>query len=303
MEDLLNEGYQIGRQAVHNNLNVLTIAAIHQDCLIDYLERPDTENHIIIADKANLFLEEVLAPAAMLPKEDFREAIKLLNNRSVEFAVRIRGLQQEIINRKRIEEQTNRMKAEFLANMSHELRTPLNAIIGFTELIYSEKVGPISDEHKEYLGDILCSSKHLLQLINEILDLTKVEAGKMEFCPEMVSLNQIINEVSDSMLGLLTEKKIIVTTHFDSALNYIIIDPSKLKQILYNYLSNAIKFTNPQGKIDILTRLEKNGRFRIAVTDTGIGIGKRLENCLNIKRFHTFSLSIVSSTATQGRMT
>lgn len=273
-EDFLNEAYQLGRKAVLNRFNVLSIAAIHQDCLIDYLQRAYPNNHILTADKANLMLEEVLAPIAMLTQEDFREAIKLLNNRSVEFVVRFRGLQQEIINRKHIEEQTNRMKNEFLANMSHELRTPLNAIIGFSELIYSEKVGPISAEHKEYLGDVLSNSKHLLRLINEVLDLSKLEAGKMEFYPEMINLNQIISEVSDAMGALLVQKKITIESYFDPALTYVIIDPNKFKQILYNYLSNAIKFSDKGGKVHISTQSEENGYFRIAVADHGIGISK-----------------------------
>ncbi|MBV8803348.1 MAG: hypothetical protein JO131_10395, partial [Gammaproteobacteria bacterium] len=134
-EEYLNQGYQIGRQAILNNYSVLSIAAIHHDSLINYLQQLESNaNHVVIADKANLLLEEVLAPSAMLSKEYFREAITLLNKRSVEFAVRIRGLQEEIIRRKRIEEETNRTKSEFLANMSHELRTPLNGIIGFSEI-------------------------------------------------------------------------------------------------------------------------------------------------------------------------
>jgi PAS domain S-box-containing protein len=94
--------------------------------------------------------------------------------------------------------EANRLKSEFLANMSHELRTPLNAIIGFAELMFKEKVGPVSDDHKEYLGDILTSSHHLLKLINGVLDLAKVESGKMDFRPEAVDLCEVISEVSDS---------------------------------------------------------------------------------------------------------
>src|SRR6185436_11304452 len=94
---------------------------------------------------------------------------------------------RDITERKQLQrriEEANRLKSEFLANMSHELRTPLNAIIGFSELMYKGKVGPMAPQHQEYLGDILVSSKHLLQLINDVLDLAKVESGKMEFRPE-----------------------------------------------------------------------------------------------------------------------
>lgn len=274
-EEYLNQGYQIGRQAIINNYSVLSIAAIHHDSLINYLQQLEINaNHVLIADKATLLLEEALAPSAMLSKEYFREAITLLNKRSVEFAVRIRGLQEEIARRKRIEEETNRTKSEFLANMSHELRTPLNAIIGFTELIYNEKAGPITSVHKEYMGDILSSGKHLLQLINEILDLTKIDAGKMEFFPELINLNDLISEVSQCLGALMAEKKIKLEIITDPLLKYIVIDPSKLRQILYNYLSNAIKFSD-HGKIIISTHVQPGGYFRLEVKDSGIGISKK----------------------------
>jgi signal transduction histidine kinase len=290
-EVYLNEGYQIGRQAILNNYSVLSIAAIHHDSLINFLQQLENNaNHVNIADKATILLEEVLAPSAMLSKEYFREAIILLNKRSVEFAVRIRGLQEEIIRRKRIEEETTRTKSEFLANMSHELRTPLNAIIGFTELIYSEKVGPISPDHKEYMGDILSSGRHLLQLINEILDLTKIDAGKMEFFPELINLNDLISEVSESLGSLITEKKLKLEIKTDPLLKYIVIDPIKLRQILYNYLSNAIKFSD-HGKITISTHALPEGYFRIEVKDSGIGISKENINQLFVA-FQQLDVSI-----------
>src|SRR5207245_11723103 len=135
------------------------------------------------------------------------------------------------------------LKSEFLANMSHELRTPLNAIIGFSELMHDGKVGPVSADHKEYLGDILTSSHHLQQLINDVLDLAKVESGKMEFRPEAVDLGKLITEVRDILRTLTAEKRIKLAWEVDPALDAIVADPAKLKQVLYNYLSNALKFT------------------------------------------------------------
>src|SRR5207247_8620680 len=111
---------------------------------------------------------------------------------------------RDITERKRLQErmqEASRLKSEFLANMSHELRTPLNAIIGFAELMHRGKVGPVSPQHEEYLGDILTSSRHLLQLINDVLDLAKVESGKMEFRPEPVDLAGLVNEVCDILRG------------------------------------------------------------------------------------------------------
>ena len=124
--------------------------------------------------------------------------------------------------------------------MSHELRTPLNAIIGFTELMHLGKVGPVSPEHKEYLGDILTSSRHLLQLINDILDLAKVESGKMEFHPEKVDFDKVIGEVCDILRTLIAKNKITVSINVNPKVASATLDPAKFKQILYNYISNVI---------------------------------------------------------------
>lgn len=166
----------------------------------------------------------------------------------------------------------NRLKSEFLANMSHELRTPLNGIIGFTELISSEKAGPISQEQKEYLGDVLSSAHHLLQLINDILDLTKIESGKMAFHPEPINLHLICNQVKDGLSPLIKHKHIEFNIEIDPSLRHIVLDPRKLKQVIYNYLSNAIKFTPESGKIKIRINPFGVSQFKLEVIDTGIGI-------------------------------
>ncbi len=182
---------------------------------------------------------------------------------------KFRGLMEE--QNRRMQE-SNRLKSEFLANMSHELRTPLHAIIGFTELIHNGKVGPVAANHKEYLGDILKSSHHLLQLINDVLDLAKVESGKVEFRPEEAALGKIVGEVRDILRGLAAEKRIKLTIAVDPALGVVTIDPSRFKQVLYNYLSNAIKFTPDQGQVTVRLMPEGDDMFRVEVEDTGIGI-------------------------------
>jgi len=156
--------------------------------------------------------------------------------------------------------------------MSHELRTPLNGIIGFAELMYDGKAGPISAEHQEYLGDILTSAKHLLQLINDVLDLSKVEAGKMDFNPEPVTPELLVKEVSDIVRTLIAQKRIWLATEIDKTLTNIMADSRSLKQILYNYLSNALKFTPDEGKIVVRVQTENEDQFRIEVEDSGIGI-------------------------------
>jgi PAS domain S-box-containing protein len=182
---------------------------------------------------------------------------------------------RDITERKQLErrmQEASRLKSEFLANMSHELRTPLNAIIGFAELMHKGKVGPVSAEHEEYLGDILTSSKHLLQLINDVLDLAKVESGKMDFRPESIDLAKLVGEVRDILRGLAASKRLRVHVDVDPDVATVLVDPARVKQILYNYLSNAIKFTAEDGKVDIRIGPEGPALFRIDVKDTGVGI-------------------------------
>jgi len=168
-----------------------------------------------------------------------------------------------------------RMKSEFLANMSHELRTPLNGIIGFAELMYSGAVGSLSPEHKEYLGDILKSAHHLLHLINDVLDLSKVESGKMEFFPEEINIADLINEVCDILRTTINKYHIIIKINIDSKLGSIIIDASKLKQILYNLLSNAVKLSPDNDVVEISVNTEGDHFFRLSVKDNGIGISEK----------------------------
>ncbi len=182
---------------------------------------------------------------------------------------------RDITERKRLEQkmqEANRLKSEFLANMSHELRTPLNAIIGFTELMHSGRVGPVSPEHREYLGDILTSSGHLLQLINDVLDLAKVEAGKMEFRSEQVDLRDLVGEVRDVLRGLAASKRLSVSIEVDPLAASAFIDPARVKQVLYNYLSNAIKFTPEGGRVAVRVTPHGPDLFNLEVQDSGIGI-------------------------------
>jgi protein-histidine pros-kinase len=174
--------------------------------------------------------------------------------------------------RRRSLEDANRLKSEFLANMSHELRTPLNSIIGFAKLMHHGRVGAVSDIQREYLGDILNSSNHLLQLINDVLDLSKIEAGRMNFAPELVDLSHIIGEVRDTVRTLAATKRIRMIVDVSHECVGLELDPGRLKQVLYNYISNALKFTDEGGDVYISARIEGPSHFRIEVRDTGIGI-------------------------------
>jgi signal transduction histidine kinase/DNA-binding response OmpR family regulator len=163
-------------------------------------------------------------------------------------------------------------KSQFLANMSHELRTPLNAIIGFSELMYDGSVPLDEDTTHEYLGDILTSGRHLLQLINDVLDLAKVEAGKLEFFAEPIELSRVVGEVLAVLRTTSAKHQVDVVTEIAEGVERLVLDPARLKQILYNYVSNALKFTPPRGRVTIRARPETGDRVRIEVVDTGVGI-------------------------------
>jgi PAS domain S-box-containing protein len=165
----------------------------------------------------------------------------------------------------------DQMKSQFLANMSHELRTPMNAIIGFTELLHDGKVGgPVSAQQKEYLGDILNSASHLLQLINDVLDLSKVEAGRMEVFMSTFPIEDLIIEVVHNVAPIMTTKGLKLRRDIPPGLAPITTDKRKLLQILLNLASNAVKFTD-RGEIGISCDVAE-GKMRISVSDTGTGI-------------------------------
>ena len=186
--------------------------------------------------------------------------------------IRARSAELEAQNR-RIQE-ASRLKSEFLANMSHELRTPLNSIIGFAELLHDREVDPSSPQYLEFLQDILRSGRHLQQMINDVLDLAKVEAGKMELRPERVDVGQLISEVSNVLRGVAATKHIRVEVTVQPEVEKGTLDPSRFKQVLYNYLSNALKFTREGGSVRIAATLEQPQMLCLTVEDTGIGIAE-----------------------------
>ena len=170
-------------------------------------------------------------------------------------------------------EQANRMKSEFLANISHELRTPLNAVIGFSEVLKDGILGDLNDKQLEYSNDIFKSGQHLLSLINDILDLSKIEAGKMTLDPELVNMKELIRNSVSIVKERAFAKKIQLSQTVDDSLSPIFADARQIKQIVYNLLSNAVKFTPSGGKIYIEGYKEQNN-YVIAVKDTGIGISE-----------------------------
>jgi signal transduction histidine kinase len=169
-------------------------------------------------------------------------------------------------------EEANKAKSTFLAGMSHELRTPLNAIIGFAELMHDGKVGDVSDRQREFLGDILNSGQHLLTLINDVLDISRVEAGRLEFHPERVEAEPLVAQVATALRRSAEEKRIELTTDIDPDVETVWLDPARFRQVLFNYGSNAVKFTPEGGQVAIRLRRDGEDMLRLEVQDTGIGI-------------------------------
>jgi len=165
----------------------------------------------------------------------------------------------------------NQLKSQFLANMSHELRTPLNAIIGFAEAIRDGVAGEPSGEQREFAEDIAQAGRQLLELINNILDLSRFEAGAMELNLAPCDVGDLVDEVLRILRGLARRKDIELKADVDPRPLELTADPIKLKQVLYNLLANSIKFTDPGGRIEVQARQDRQF-VRIGVSDTGIGI-------------------------------
>ena len=171
------------------------------------------------------------------------------------------------------------VKSEFLANMSHELRTPLNSINGFSEVLYDETFGSLNEKQKKYVNNVLTSGKHLLLLINQILDMAKVEAGKMKLSLSNLPMKSLLNEISLLVADMANKKKLQMLLEIAEDLPDIEADELKVKEIIYNLLSNAVKFTPEGGNIGMKAK-KAGSEIEIVVWDTGVGIAS--ENMVKI---------------------
>ena len=193
-----------------------------------------------------------------------REAHTGLEQKIEERTQALRGANQRL-------DDASRYKSQFLANVSHELRTPLNAIIGFSEVLLDPALTVSPPEQKEFLENILVSGKHLLRLINELLDLSKIEAGKKELQLEAVDLHKLIESATATLRPLAAKKTITVEAVVDGAIPALSADAGKISQVLLNLLGNAIKFTPDGGRVAVEAGV-RDGAVEVAVSDTGIGI-------------------------------
>lgn len=222
---------------------------------------PNIGRRTMLLNARRIYREEKRTQMILLAIEDITERKKLEEERE-----RVRELEV----RSREAERANRLKSQFLASMSHELRTPLNAIVGFSDLLAEEIAGPLNEKQKRFVGHVQDGAKHLLDLINDILDLSKIEAGQIELRPESFTVAEALHEVLSVIKPLAMPKKIQVETAVETDLR-VYADRVRFKQILYNLLSNAVKFTPDGGRIQIGSSVAENA-VCISVSDTGVGI-------------------------------
>jgi signal transduction histidine kinase len=220
--------------------------------------------------------DEILGALVVLRHEASElpdETVELMRTFATQSALAIQNarLFREIEAKSRQLEAANRHKDEFLASMSHELRTPLNAVIGFSEVLLEKMFGDVNPKQEEYLHDILASGRHLLSLINDILDLAKIEAGRMELDVEEFDVTQAIDNAVVLVRERATRKGLTVDTSLDRGLGALSGDQRKIKQVLLNLLSNAVKFTPEGGRVEVRAH-RLDGQVEISVSDTGIGI-------------------------------
>jgi len=213
-------------------------------------------------------------------RDEFGDLADRMNQMSRELQTLYQGQQEAARELQKLNEQlrqASRAKSEFLANMSHELRTPMNAILGFVEMILDDIYGDVPPELKEPLTDIQVNGKHLLNLINDVLDLSKIEAGRMELSLAEYSVQDVMDIIGSSLQSLAAEKGVEFVVRAEEGIPLALGDGKRITQCLMNLAGNALKFTR-QGRVEV--RAEQRGdRLRYRVSDTGIGIPKdQLEN-------------------------
>jgi two-component system cell cycle sensor histidine kinase PleC len=213
----------------------------------------------------------------------------------------VRG-KRDVAAAKEIAEAANRAKTEFLANMSHELRTPLNAVLGFSEIIQQSRMGPVDVRYRDYAAQIHASGRHLLEVISDILDLSKIEVGRLTLREELVDIAEVVGACQRLIAERAEAASVQLTVALAPNLPPVHADKLRLKQILLNLLSNAVKFTPAGGQVTVSAALDVAGGLALQVKDTGIGMSeqeirlalepfRQVDNALN-RRFEGTGLGL-----------
>ncbi|HUA58107.1 MAG TPA: ATP-binding protein [Verrucomicrobiae bacterium] len=200
------------------------------------------------------------------------ENLRRTKERLVAYAESLAKKNDDLCEASEAAHQASEFKSRFLASLSHELRTPLNGIVGFAQMFHDGALGPVTDVQRECLGDMLHCSDHMLTLIGHVIDLTKIETGKMTFHYQQVSLVKIIRDSIASLQPIADSNGVAVEFLSECGVDTVEGDPASVKQILYNYLSNALKFTPSGGRVQVFLTSEDDASYRIGVRDSGCGI-------------------------------
>jgi len=229
-------------------------------------------SRIVVASRWALRRNQSGAPIGIMAINSDITRKKQAEEELVAYAAALESKNGELHNALNIACEASTVKTRFLASVSHEFRTPLNGIIGFSELLQDGAVGPLNGEQKECVSDLLDCSRHLLTLVNQILDVAAIEAGKITFRYEDVLLERLVPEAVASLRGMASAKRIKIAFDLDSGMGVVQADPVRVKQILYNFVSNAIKFSAEEGGIRVRVCPENRGSYRLEVQDNGVGI-------------------------------
>ena len=262
------------------------MAIIEDLCKGHNTRRPNTksDNQVLEDDEGNEILVNKLEGKILLLEKEITERKRIeaelageRNKLEVTVDARTRELRlsmQKLQDANLLLEQANHAKNKFLESMSHELRTPLNAILGFTDMLSGQYFGKLNDKQLDYVKEVDSSGKYLLGLINNLLNIVKIDAGKMELELETCSLTELMDSIVSIMDSQFTRKKITVKTTIDLVPDAVVVDIHKYKQIMYTLLSNALKYTPEGGCISITCTEDRDAGIRVEINDTGTGISE-----------------------------
>lgn len=276
----------------HNILSGISVVIGDPQNPFGVLGAHSTRPRLFTEDDVHFLQSVASLLAATIRRKQAEDEIQRLNQdlelRVLDRTEELARLNRELDARNQEVERANRLKSEFLATMSHELRTPLNSVIGFTQLLTRQKAGPLNNKQEEFLKYIDDAARHLLQLINDILDVSRIEAGRIELNPEHFEIVESLDEVLSVIRPLAGLKHLELAAVVPSGV-HVFADRIRFKQVLYNLLSNAVKFTPEGGRVWIECAAEEMG-IRLVVADTGVGIPLEEQEAI-FDQFHQVGVS------------
>ncbi|HKI54807.1 MAG TPA: ATP-binding protein, partial [Anaerolineales bacterium] len=259
-------------QITSETLSELCVPIKLGERVIGVLNAENSQPNFFTAEDERLLV--TIAGQTAIAIENFN-LVERLQSSNIELEKRVEERTSELSHMNVELTHANRTKDEFLANMSHELRTPLNSILGFSETLLEQRRGALNEKQEQYVNLIHSSGQHLLGLINDILEVSKIEAGKLELRPDIISVKEVCESSLNFIKEMAAKKSISLEFKNESSIPSLRADPQRLKQILVNLLSNAVKFTPEKGKVSLDVQLnDEKDQIQFSVTDNGIGIAR-----------------------------